>query len=226
MKETRSLRFKRLAEARVNKIIKMVRLLGNLSITTIYAYEPDQIVQIFTAIQDELNKARSRFYNFVSTSAVGGRKRAYARTWHSKSVKWRRRYNGISEKHICYVFFLQNLVLQTRISCVWRFSYEAGKQNRKRFTLSDPPVSDLPEEREPNFEVMLPDGTKLRAVGFEEDEYPGICIYARSPGKPPAIICLTEYNPEKNEGHQLYIGAYQSHLDDPKYYEPYVAERN
>ena len=165
MKEARSTRFKRLAEARVNKIIKMVRLLGNLSVTTIYAYEPDQIVQIFTAIQDELNKARSRFY-------------------------------------------------------------EAGKQNRKRFTLSDPPVSDLPEEREPNFEVMLPDGTMLRAVGFEEDEYPGICIYARSPGKPPAIICLIEYNPERPEGHRLYIGAYQSHLDDPKYYEPYVAERN
>ena len=160
MKETRSIRFKRLAEARVNKIIKMVRLLGNLSVTTIYAYEPDQIVQIFAAIQDELKKARSQ------------------------------------------------------------------KQSRKRFTLSDEPVSDLPEEREPNFEVMLPDGTMLRAVGFEEDEYPGICIYERSPGKPPAIICLTEYNPEKNEGHRLYIGAYQSHLDDPKYYEPYVAERN
>ena len=57
MKEARSTRFKRLAQARVNKIIKMVRLLGNLSVTTIYAYEPDQIVQIFTAIQDELNKA-------------------------------------------------------------------------------------------------------------------------------------------------------------------------
>ena len=90
MKETRSIRFKRLAEARVNKIIKMVRLLGNLSVTTIYAYEPDQIVQIFTAIQDELNKARSRFY-------------------------------------------------------------EAGKQSRKRFTLSDPPASDLQEEHKPNF---------------------------------------------------------------------------
>ena len=51
-------------------------------------------------------------------------------------------------------------------------------------------------------------------------------LNARSPGKPPAIICLTEYNPEKNAGHRLYIGAYQSHLDDPKYYEPYVAERN
>ena len=152
MKVTRSIRFKRLAEARVNKIIKMVRLLGNLSVTTIYAYEPDQIVQIFF--------------------------------------------------------------------------YEAGKQSRKRFTLSDAPMSDLSAEREPNFEVMLPDGTMLRAVGFEEDEYPGICIYARSPGKPPAIICLTEYNPEKNAGHRLYIGAYQSHLDDPKYYEPYVAERN
>ena len=38
MKETRSIRFKRLAEARVNKIIKMVRLLGNLSVR--YDHDP------------------------------------------------------------------------------------------------------------------------------------------------------------------------------------------
>ena len=44
------------------------------------------------------------------------------------------------------MLFLQNLVLQTRISCVWRFSYESGKQSRKRFTLSDTPVSDLSED--------------------------------------------------------------------------------
>ena len=38
------------------------RYRASIRITTIYAYEPYQIVQIFTAIQDELNKARSRFY--------------------------------------------------------------------------------------------------------------------------------------------------------------------
>lgn len=46
MKETRSERFKRLAEARVNKLIAMIRLLGDLSITTIYSYEPEQMLSV------------------------------------------------------------------------------------------------------------------------------------------------------------------------------------
>ena len=62
MKETRSDRFKRLAEARVNKLIAMIRLLGNLSNPVIYEYKPEQIAQIFSALQTELNSARNRFY--------------------------------------------------------------------------------------------------------------------------------------------------------------------
>ena len=62
MKETRSERFKRLAEARVNKLIAMVRLLGNLSNPVIYEYRPDQVARIFSALQTELNRARNRFY--------------------------------------------------------------------------------------------------------------------------------------------------------------------
>ena len=163
MKETRSDRFKRLAEARVNKLIAMFRLLGNLSNTLIYEYRPDQIAQIFSALQTELNKARNRFYK------------------------------------------------------------SQGK--RARFSLSEPSSEPLSDELKPSFEIMLPDGTLLKAVGFEEDLYPSICVYARRPGKPDEIVSLIEYNPERNEGHRLCIGAYQSHLDDPNYYEPYVAER-
>ena len=49
-KEAKSERFVRLAEARVNKIIKMVRLLGNLSWSSNYEYTTDQVAQIFKAL--------------------------------------------------------------------------------------------------------------------------------------------------------------------------------
>lgn len=45
-KEPKDERFIRLAEARVNKIIKMVRLLGNLSGSSNYSYTDSQVEQI------------------------------------------------------------------------------------------------------------------------------------------------------------------------------------
>ena len=60
-KESKEDRFHRLAEARVNKIIPMIRLLGNLSNTGIYSYSRHQVEQIFTALQLELVKAKIRF---------------------------------------------------------------------------------------------------------------------------------------------------------------------
>lgn len=61
MKETKNARFRRVAEARVNKIIRMLRLLGNCSGTNTYAYDADSVEQIFTALQIELDQARKRF---------------------------------------------------------------------------------------------------------------------------------------------------------------------
>ena len=58
--ETKGDRFQRLAEARVNKIIKMIRLLGNLSGVT-YEYTGEQVSKIFSALQIELNEARKRY---------------------------------------------------------------------------------------------------------------------------------------------------------------------
>lgn len=60
-KESKEERFCRLAEARVNKIIPMIRLLGNLSNTGIYSYSRHQVEKIFTALQLELVKAKMRF---------------------------------------------------------------------------------------------------------------------------------------------------------------------
>ena len=165
MKETKAERFRRLANARVNKLIAMLRLLGNLSNPLCYEYRPEQITQIFTALQTELNKARRRFFQ------------------------------------------------------------KCGKSGKK-FSLSAPMEKPIDEEHEPNFDVMLPDGSLLRAVGFEEDEYPGINIYRISPGGSNKLICFAEYNPGKAENQRLHIGVSRSDEDDPIYYEPYEAERN
>ena len=53
-KESRSDRFVRLAEARVNKLIKMIRLLGNCSMKCNYEFTEEQVSQIFSTLYDEL----------------------------------------------------------------------------------------------------------------------------------------------------------------------------
>lgn len=60
-KESREDRFRRLAEARVNKILQLFRLLGNLSWTGTYAYSSDQVERIFTTLQMELAQTKMRF---------------------------------------------------------------------------------------------------------------------------------------------------------------------
>ena len=50
--------FIRIAEARTNKIIESITLLGNLSN---YEYTPDQIEAMFSAIQEELDTQKKRF---------------------------------------------------------------------------------------------------------------------------------------------------------------------
>ena len=49
MKESKADRFRRVAEARVNKIIKVIRLLGNCSGTSVYAYTDAQVAYLFSA---------------------------------------------------------------------------------------------------------------------------------------------------------------------------------
>ena len=61
MRESKAERFRRVAEARVNKIIKMVRLLGNCANPQTYAYDAAQSEKIFAVLQDELGAAKERF---------------------------------------------------------------------------------------------------------------------------------------------------------------------
>lgn len=59
--ETKREKFIRLAEARTNKIIGMIQLLGNCSNTSQYEYSAKDVDKIFKAIQLELDEAKKRF---------------------------------------------------------------------------------------------------------------------------------------------------------------------
>ena len=59
--ETKRDKFVRLAEARTNKIISMVQLLGNCSNQGQYEYSQKDVSKIFNAIQAELDTAKKRF---------------------------------------------------------------------------------------------------------------------------------------------------------------------
>lgn len=53
--------FKRLAEARTNKIINMIDLLGNLSNKSNYSYTEEQINYIFDSIETSLKESKMKF---------------------------------------------------------------------------------------------------------------------------------------------------------------------
>ena len=54
-------KFVQLAEARVARAMNDLRLIGNLSNRSAYAYADDDVRKIFKALQKELDVAKSRF---------------------------------------------------------------------------------------------------------------------------------------------------------------------
>lgn len=59
--ETKREKFVRLAEARTNKIIDMIRLLGNCSNKSNYDYTDADIQKIFSTIEKELKNTKTKF---------------------------------------------------------------------------------------------------------------------------------------------------------------------
>ncbi len=59
--ETKREKFVRIAEARTNKIINMIQLLGNCSNQSLYEYSQKDINKIFNTIQTELDEAKKRY---------------------------------------------------------------------------------------------------------------------------------------------------------------------
>ena len=59
--ETKREKFVRLAEARTNNIIDMLKLLGNCSNTSAYDYTQQDVDKIFSAIEAEVREAKKKF---------------------------------------------------------------------------------------------------------------------------------------------------------------------
>lgn len=70
MREPKEDRFRRIAEARVNKIISMLKLLGNCSHKGNYAYTEQQVEQIFSRLYSELNKAHKRYQTSMKNTRL------------------------------------------------------------------------------------------------------------------------------------------------------------
>ena len=60
-KETKREKFVRLAEARTNKIIDMLQLLGNCSNSSTYEYTQQDVDKIFSSIEAEVREAKKKF---------------------------------------------------------------------------------------------------------------------------------------------------------------------
>lgn len=61
MSESKHDKFIRIAEARVNKIIDMIRLLSNCSNKATYQYNDEDIKKIFSTLEQELKSCKSKF---------------------------------------------------------------------------------------------------------------------------------------------------------------------
>ena len=59
--ESKHDKFVRLAEARTNRIIDTLQLLGSCSNTSVYEYTQDEVEEIFQAIEQELREAKKKF---------------------------------------------------------------------------------------------------------------------------------------------------------------------
>lgn len=61
VKETKKEKFVRLAEARTNKALAQIKLIGNLSDKSTYEFTEEDVNKIFTHLEKEIKIARARF---------------------------------------------------------------------------------------------------------------------------------------------------------------------
>ena len=61
MQETKKEKFVRLAENRTNKVLEMIRLIGNLANRSVYDYTDADVEKIFNAIEMETALAKKQF---------------------------------------------------------------------------------------------------------------------------------------------------------------------
>jgi len=64
-------RFLKLAESRVNRVLKDIQLVGNLGNRANYQYTPEEVRKIFAAVEAEIKSARRRFDERAESADAG-----------------------------------------------------------------------------------------------------------------------------------------------------------
>jgi len=59
--ENKRERFKRLAQARTNRVLKTLKILGNCADKSRYEYMKEDVERVFMAVDRRLNKTKARF---------------------------------------------------------------------------------------------------------------------------------------------------------------------
>ena len=59
-------KFVELAQKRVSRVVKDIRLIGNLSNRTNYSYEDDDVKKIVSTLKSEISRLQKRFETSVS----------------------------------------------------------------------------------------------------------------------------------------------------------------
>ena len=57
----KKIKFRELAEKRVNNAMKNIQLIGNLSNTRAYEYDDEEVKKIFKSLKEEISIAESKF---------------------------------------------------------------------------------------------------------------------------------------------------------------------
>jgi len=60
--ETAQERFRRLATARTNEVLRRLKILGNCANRQVYSYSEKEIEKIFSVIERKLRETRAKFY--------------------------------------------------------------------------------------------------------------------------------------------------------------------
>ena len=66
MAETKKQKFKKIAGTRTDKLLNMMRLLGNCSNTCYYEYTEKDVAKIFTALETDLQNTKALFLKQTS----------------------------------------------------------------------------------------------------------------------------------------------------------------
>jgi len=98
-----------------------------------------------------------------------------------------------------------------------------GKAEEHRGGSADPssctPRREIPQQA---LCLALSDGTVLRAKPNDGFLYPGLSLSIVREGQvEDERMCFVELNPEKQEGHRLYIGVHNAVQAEHVYYKPY-----